>query len=355
MTIANFSCTTYSTCHVMYCCYASDVLLLLQLLPVTSHDLICRTHQAEMDWEACEWSCDGETTPELTWEPCEWSEPEGQYQPNDPARNPLQIWDHSSESSEPPIAEDNLGDTTSWSSTPPCGFSCSAAPSPIRMSPRVPKPKVKFDPSNAVHTEEGWQLTQVMNLTGCNAKCATAIHDLTDYDVLQAHATFSGKTVTQQWCWLLDYFETHCPNTSSGEKDVKNMHYQLSGRSVCQALWQAVLGISMSRFYAARKDFMAGNSRASCEQKKSRSMTRKSMEAIAWMSSYFDRIGDKRPDKDGIYLPTSLTEKAIFDIMLEDMGGDSSSTVCFSQFNRIYRQHFPHVTIPKVCYEIATT
>lgn len=63
------------------------------------------------------------------------------------------------------------------------------------------------------------------------------------------------------------------------------------------------------------------------------------------------RIGDKRPDKDGIYLPTCLTELAIYSRMKEEIGSrDESEIVCFSQFNKIFRKHFPNVTIPKVHY-----
>lgn len=58
------------------------------------------------------------------------------------------------------------------------------------------------------------------------------------------------------------------------------------------------------------------------------------------------RIGDKRPDKDGIYLPTCLTEYAIYSRMKEELSGND--IVCFSQFNKIFRSHFPNVTIPKV-------
>ena len=67
------------------------------------------------------------------------------------------------------------------------------------------------------------------------------------------------------------------------------------------------------------------------------------------MTSFFDRIGDKRPDKDGIYLPTCLTEKAIYDRMIEELcKGDREKAVCFSQFNKLFRTEFPNVTIPKV-------
>ena len=70
------------------------------------------------------------------------------------------------------------------------------------------------------------------------------------------------------------------------------------------------------------------------------------MKCIEWMRSYFERVGDKRPDKDGIYLPTCLTEKAIYKIVKNELPHDS--VICSSQFNKLYRSQFPNVTIPKV-------
>lgn len=75
------------------------------------------------------------------------------------------------------------------------------------------------------------------------------------------------------------------------------------------------------------------------------------MAAVAWMNSYFSWVGDKRPDKDGIYLPSCLSEKSIYNLMIEDfdqINGGQDHCVCLSQFNRLFRTHFPNVTIPKV-------
>ena len=67
--------------------------------------------------------------------------------------------------------------------------------------------------------------------------------------------------------------------------------------------------------------------------KRSRPLAVKSQQAIARMKSYFDYLGDKRQDKDGIYLPTCLTEKAIYDKMVEEL---QERVVCYSQFNKTF-------------------
>lgn len=191
--------------------------------------------------------------------------------------------------------------------------------------------------------EETWSLFDVMGTHGCENKCVPYIHNLTEYDVLSAHSSFTAKTPADQRKWLFDYLATHCPNNEFGLKEPKKLTYHLCGKNVCLPVWLAVLSISSSRFYEVRREFMDGMIQPA--PKRSRSLAVKSQQAIAWMESYFDRIGDKRPDKDGIYLPTCLTEKAIYDKMVEEL---QERVVCFSQFNKIFRKSFSHVSIPKV-------
>ncbi len=224
----------------------------------------------------------------------------------------------------------------------------------LRRSPRKFKKRLSFGtgnfykatPSsiNADTVTEIWSLFDVMATHGCAEDCVRCLHGLNEYDILSAHSRFAAKTPIEQRKWLFEYMATHCPNGELGLKEPKKVTYLLCGKSVCLPAWLAVLSISSSRFYEIRKEFLNGMIEPA--PKKPRALAIKSHQAIAWMNNYFERIGDKRPDKDGIYLPTCLTEKAIYDHMVEDLQEDA---VCFSQFNRIYRTTFPNVSIPKVC------
>ena len=157
-----------------------------------------------------------------------------------------------------------------------------------------------------------WQLSSVMELNGCAPSCVRLVHCISEYDVLMAHSAFWSKTFGGQKQWLFYYFQNHCP-TKLGEKQPKMMEYILGGRQVCQPAWLAIFGLSVSRFYSIRSDFIAGREIATgTVAKRTRTIAPKSRSAIAWMQSYFDRVGDKRPDSDGIYLPTCLTERAIY-------------------------------------------
>ena len=155
-----------------------------------------------------------------------------------------------------------------------------------------------------------WNLFVVMEMRGCEEKCVHTVHGLST----NAHSNFSSKSSVQQRQWIFDYFSTHCSSDDYGRKDPKNMTLLLCGKSVCCPVWLAMLSITSSRFYEVRREFVDGKTERT--PKRPRSMSVKSFQAIAWMSSYFEHVGDKRPDKDGIYMPTCWTEKAIHSHMV---------------------------------------
>ena len=201
---------------------------------------------------------------------------------------------------------------------------------------------------SASFTKEKWQLFSVMELDGCEKACAINVHGLTEYDILEAHEQFCSKPSCQEKRqWIFDYLATHCPLNGRGEKDPSKLSFFLSGREMCQSVWLAILSVSQSSFYEIRKQFVSGQQLGG---KKIHSKSAKSMQAIAWMTSYFERIGDKRPDKDGIYLPTYLTVNSIYNHMIESLYKENrDDAICFSQFSNLYRIEFPNVSIPKVC------
>ncbi len=132
-------------------------------------------------------------------------------------------------------------------------------------------------------------------------------------------SNFSDISANEQNAWIIQYLCTHCQmNEDSQDKDTKGVQYIITGKSVCQSVWLGVLGLSLSRFYRLRKEFEATGT-ASINTKRPRSRASKTMEAVAWMEDYFERVGDKRPDKDGIFLPTCLTETKIFEIMVDEL------------------------------------
>ena len=176
-----------------------------------------------------------------------------------------------------------------------------------------------------------WHFFRVMQTEGCAQECVTRVHGLSELDVLYAHSQFEARTPQEQNQWILDYFMSHCPVDEAGARDPKNITYIIAGRTVCLNIWLRVLAISVSRYYRLRQEFVTNGSSLSQVSKRSRAPSSKTMKAVAWMEQYFNRIGDKRPDKDGVYLPTCLTERKIYDVMIDELcQGDESKSICDS-------------------------
>lgn len=108
---------------------------------------------------------------------------------------------------------------------------------------------------NSQFTIMKWDLFKVMEISGCAPNCTTSIHGLTEYDILRAHSMFASLNNAEQRRWSYDYFSNHCPNDESGTSDPSGLKFILCGKSVCQPLWLATLGMSTSRFYDLRRLF----------------------------------------------------------------------------------------------------
>ena len=171
----------------------------------------------------------------------------------------------------------------------------------------------------------------MMDIHGCDRNCVRRVHELSEYDVLSAHSSFAAKTLTQQRRWIFDYLANHCPNGECGIKEPKKLTFFLCGKSVCFVY-------QLKSFLRNPKRVYEWSSGTYC-----RTITcRQGSENNSLDGVIFSRIGDRRPDKDGIYLPTCFT-------FFDSMTGEQA--VCFSQFNRIFRVNFPNVTIPMVLYQ----
>jgi hypothetical protein len=94
-------------------------------------------------------------------------------------------------------------------------------------------------------------------------------------------------SATEQRRWMYEYFSNHCPNDDEGVCEPLGLQFVLCGKNVCKAVWLATLAISTSRYYEQRSLFI--ESPGPPEKKKMRTLSSKSVAAISWMTSYFDR------------------------------------------------------------------
>ena len=184
-------------------------------------------------------------------------------------------------------------------------------------------------------SKHNWKLSSVLEFNGCAQNCAIAEHMLNEHSILSAHSQFNNKSVQEQNMWVLEYFNSHCPFDVNEVRDFKGLTYTIHGRHVCLASWLEILSISGSRFYRLKSDFIE-NGGISLLSSHLKSPCVKTSKAVAWMRQYFERIGDKRPDKEGIYLPTCLTRKRIHETMTEEflqVHGPNAEIICMSQFS----------------------
>lgn len=83
-------------------------------------------------------------------------------------------------------------------------------------------------------------------------------------------------------------------------------------------------------------------------------LTTKRSEAVAFMSSYFNDNCEKLPDPAGCtaswHLPSTTTKEDVYQLYREfymTQGADPAELVSGSYFKDIWREDFPHVTIPE--------
>lgn len=195
----------------------------------------------------------------------------------------------------------------------------------------------------------GWDFLQVMQMNGCGESCAITKHHIGLADALRYHNHFDSLPQMAKKQWVLDYLIMN----SSGEGEQSAViHLLICGRPVCQPLWLATLGISQSYFYGVRALFLQGHKRLVSHV--NRNPTEKTSEAIAWMDNFVSLMGDKMPDRATTHLPSCLSKLSVYQRMSKaQKERGKTSIISQSQFFEIWKSHFSHVTIPKVCMSIS--
>ena len=91
---------------------------------------------------------------------------------------------------------------------------------------------------------------------------------------------------------------------------------------------------------------MFKSGKVTVERQTLRKMSLKSNEALGWMANFFDRVGDRLPDKSAIHLPSMLTIKCIYSRMNEEIHAQDSDVISQAQFYHLWKEFYPHVSIP---------
>ena len=171
-------------------------------------------------------------------------------------------------------------------------------------------------------------------MNGCAPHCCQSVHNINILDIIKYHNYFEELSRQAKQKWLLDYFNTHSTVTAIYNNE-SEISFFICGKQVCQTVWISTLGISTSNFYGIRKKFLTGC--VSVIKDTQRSPLQRTSEAIAWMTNYFNLIGDHLPHRMVIHLPSSLTKVNIYNRMIaefEKWAIKSLAKVIFSNYGR---------------------
>lgn len=125
-----------------------------------------------------------------------------------------------------------------------------------------------------------------------------------------------------------------------GKRQIK---FTLSGREICQMSWCRIYGVPYSRLRHLLKSVSQGVMVAEHGNKSRRRSYTKSANAKAWMTKYFNLVGDKMLHNSQIHLPSWETQKDVYLRYTEDMtvqGIPATEIVSLSMFYKIWADEF---------------
>lgn len=177
----------------------------------------------------------------------------------------------------------------------------------------------------------------------CKNHCLRQISN-TEQQAIQK--SFSCRSRIQQKQFLLDVLHASYAESPSNSR---SLNVGFNGMMFCQKAFVALLGVSLQRFRAVRRLASSGI-RVIPLQRHGRFLatTDKYQSARAWMSHYFNKIGDRMPHIQQLHLPCFLSKKMVYSMMLQDFNDDGCDIISCSHFYKLWDKEFMHVLIPKV-------
>lgn len=131
--------------------------------------------------------------------------------------------------------------------------------------------------------------------------------------------------------------------------------FDASGKTVrtevCQKFWQRIYGISNNRVQTVMD--MVKNGCTSTDSARDGSKFTSDNRALtaAYLDSYFEDNCDKQPGVNGQkaewHLPSTTTKEELYAEYRQWCADAQQESVSLSYFRKIWKQEFPHVTIPE--------
>ena len=130
---------------------------------------------------------------------------------------------------------------------------------------------------------------------------------------------------------------------------LESAEFCVAGVEVCTEAFRLIHGISRTKIYEVYQIYKNGYKILSPKKRQVRVRSKlKTNIAIAWMHVYFNRIGEKMPNRISINLPSYLTQQKIYMEMKEQLEQNKDPCCGFSWFCHLWNERFSNVNIPAV-------
>lgn len=157
------------------------------------------------------------------------------------------------------------------------------------------------------------------------------------------HDFYDASNETVQTQKIVEYMRRHCQND-------KSVLYTVAGQEVCETCFRLVHGIRYKRFKAMKEKFMSGVVTVYHGSFGRGTYSGTRVRVISWLRMFIAKVGDHMPTKTEIHLPSCLTKGDVYALALDDLCQGGLQCCKKSTFYEVWRNQFPHVKIPKVCY-----
>ena len=117
---------------------------------------------------------------------------------------------------------------------------------------------------------------------------------------------------------------------------------------VCKDAWCRAYGTKKDRLRRVLLDVKDGKLEHVHGNNGLKRMADRSGDCVAWLKFFVNCVGDHQPDKSKTHLPSCFTKIAIYNKMKTEFAAYGLPVVCPGQWYRLWKDHCPHVLIPKV-------
>ena len=192
--------------------------------------------------------------------------------------------------------------------------------------------------------------SQLLGLSCCGSRCLARLSLL---ELESCRKTFQNRTYVEQRQYLLDTLSVTalCTEGEEGSKNLECNQLKLAGKSLCKVAFLRVLEVSEKRMRNVTRLYVEGATISRPRLYLQRRNSSKLSTAVAWMERYFNRLGDKMPHLQQLHLPSFLSKKMVYELMVQDLSDEGlckPDIISSSHFYAVWKDKFHNCIIPKV-------